>query len=174
MVYVASLLILGVIFFFLASAGRINLPISIFLAALLAGIVTYLVYIFNFDPSELTEDEWNTLQSLTITALIVIGLSLVWVFFEAINMSKSMKEWYKKDAEKTAEAKSETKEEAECHSHVEAECGDDGCVVTSKSIHCETERGRAELDFDCNDEGCVASNMFLQKGDGTLNIKYIV
>lgn len=153
-VYIVTLIILGVVLFVFSRAGKIKLSIAFFLAAVLAGIFTVSLIYYSLDMNSLSPGERQTLNLLFGTMGVIAILCLFWMLFDIIGPnSKTVRK-------------------------VEVDCDEDGCTLTTH----ETSPGRytkgtGEVDFHCDDSGCAASSMSGMTPrfpDETLNLRFIV
>lgn len=80
-IYVASVIFLSLIAVLISRVGKMHVGIGIFVAVLLASVITYLVAITNIDIANLEQGAKNSLQSLYWVIIIVIILAFALMFY---------------------------------------------------------------------------------------------
>lgn len=101
-VYLASLVVLGLIAIVLGRNTRMHTGIGLFIAVLLASVITYLVAITNIDVNSLEQGSKNSLQTLYWVIIIIIIIAFILMFYL---------EWSARKQSVKAEAKVEGKAE---------------------------------------------------------------
>ena len=80
-VYLASLVVLGLIAVVLSRVTMMRVGIGLFIAVLLASVITYLVAITNIDVNSLEQGAKNSLQTLYWVIIIVIIIAFILMFY---------------------------------------------------------------------------------------------
>lgn len=143
-VYLASLVVLGLIAVVLSRTTRMHVGIGLFIAVLLASIITYLVAITNIDVNSLEQSSKNSLQALYWTIIIVIIIAFILMFYlewsarkkasvvETADKPKSKDNAFNQMLSKlyASEKIEEQAVESEFEEPVTVTCDDDGCHLS--------------------------------------------
>lgn len=150
-VYIVALIVLAVILFAVSRKGGVKLSIGIFLAALLATVVTLMLIWCAFDTSGLSPSDEQTLWLLYCTMGVVLLLALFWMLFEVIGGSHRWK------------------------SKTSIKCNEDECEVTHHGMdhHRSASRERETLDVECDDFGCHVTGVTPAPPKESLNVRYL-
>lgn len=91
-VYLASLVGLVIIAFVLSRVSKMRFGIGLFIAVLLASIITYMVAITNVDVNDLEQSAKNALQTLYWVIIIIIIIAFIIMFYMEWSARKHQKE----------------------------------------------------------------------------------
>lgn len=103
-VYLASLVVLGLIAVVLSRVSMMRVGIGLFIAVLLASVITYLVAITNIDVASLEQGAKNSLQTLYWVIIIIIIIAFILMFYLEWSARKSAAKMADKVPEKSSQA----------------------------------------------------------------------